>query len=253
MIPATGIARSTPQNPAIRDPSRRARNTKMGWMPIALDMMRGPITLRTTCCNAIVRTSTQMNASGAPRSVTASTGISAMIGPKNGMIIVRPEKTESTPAKGTPNGTRMSSEPIPYISPRRSDPRMKPPKERSALSRRRSASLCNSGDSAMTNRFQSWSPSMSMMNAMIRTSVALKSTVAVADTMLSASVAIDPAKAESRAGTCPYRSVTLTGTPRRSRFCWSATTSRAARSPYSGARVTRSLSWATNSCEIPRA
>ena len=32
-----------------------------------------------------------------------------MIGPKNGMIIVSPESTASTPAKGTPSGTRISS------------------------------------------------------------------------------------------------------------------------------------------------
>ena len=108
MTPATGMARNTPQNPAMREPSRRARNTKIGWMPIAFDMIRGPITLSTTCCSASVSTSTQMNTSGAPRSATARTGISAMIGPKKGMIIVSPESTDSTPANGTPSATRIA-------------------------------------------------------------------------------------------------------------------------------------------------
>src|SRR5439155_1509875 len=108
-IPATGTARNTPQNPARRDPSSRARNTKIGWIPIALDMIRGPRTLRTICWSASVRRNTQRSESGAPSRVTASTGTCAMIGPKNGMMIARPESTASTPANGTPNATRMAS------------------------------------------------------------------------------------------------------------------------------------------------
>src|SRR5881396_3519088 len=68
------------------------------------------------------------------------------------------------------------------MAPRISDPRMNPPKDRSALCCSSSASLPSSGGSARVNRRHIVFPSLRMRKAMMRTSVTLKKIVAVADT-----------------------------------------------------------------------
>src|SRR4051812_23335112 len=108
-MPATGIARTTPQKPATFAPSRSEKNTKIGWMPMLFDMMRGLMTLSAICCSRTVVMNTQRSRSPAATAVTPSTGIIAMIGPKKGMMTVSPDTIARTPANGTPNSARYAS------------------------------------------------------------------------------------------------------------------------------------------------